>query len=119
MIEKKGGFYMQWMRHVKWGRWISNFFISGILVVLFIQLPDFLVAFLKHTGPGSFLVPFFVVSYLLFWVMLPKSPHKIRLYYALGTTGACLLFFLLFMLLMFTIMLISALLFDSFSLGTI
>jgi hypothetical protein len=110
---------MQWMRHVKWGRWISNFFISGILVVLFIQLPDFLVAFLKHTGPGSFLVPFFVVSYLLFWVMLPKSPHKIRLYYALGTTGACLLFFLLFMLLMFTIMLISALLFDSFSLGTI
>ncbi|MFE7060733.1 hypothetical protein ACFVAD_01110 [Sutcliffiella sp. NPDC057660] len=106
---------MQWMRHVKWGRWISNFFISGILMVFFIEIPDFLMAFLKHTALGSFLVPYFVVSYLLFWVMLPKNPHKIRLYYALGTTGACLLFFLLFMLLMFTIMLISALLFDSFS----
>lgn len=109
---------MQWMRHVKWGRWISNLLISGILVVIFIQLPDFLVAILKHTGPGSFLIPYFVVSYLLFLVMLPKSPHKIRLYYALSTTGACLALFLLFMLLMFALMLISALLFDSFSSGT-
>lgn len=109
---------MQWMRHVKWGRWISNFIISGILTVAFIQLPDFLVALLKHTGPGSFFVPYFVVSYLLFLVMLPKTPHKIRLYYALGTTGACLALFLLFMLVMFTFMLISALLFDSFSLGS-
>lgn len=109
---------MQWMRHVKWGRWIINFIISGILTVAFIQLPDFLVALLKHTGPGSFFVPYFVVSYLLFLVMLPKTPHKIRLYYALSTTGACLAIFLLFMLVMFTFMLISALLFDSFSFGT-
>ncbi|WP_417898784.1 hypothetical protein ABN702_22385 [Bacillus haimaensis] len=86
---------------------------------VFYSITKFPYGFVKAHRPRSFLVPYFVVSYLLFWVMLPKSPHRIRLYYALGTTGACLLFFLLFMLLMFTIMLISALLFDSFSMEAI